>query len=126
MFNKKDYESLSKILKAEPNVVRPKLNPVLDSLDDVFFNFDLLVNNNPLYVDKTVSAVSFLKSNFESSLSSALERDDSYALRNISLRVGFIFGSSASGFSKFYHSLSLGYAFRSLVGKYSLGKKKLE
>lgn len=123
--NKKDYESLNKILTASSDLVKPRLVPVLSSLDDVFFNFDLLINNNALYVGRPVNAVSFLKNKFEDSLSSALERDDSYALRDISLRVGFVFGSSASSFSRFYHSLSLGYAFKSLVDKYALTKNTL-
>jgi len=120
MFNqqKKDYDNLKKILSAK-EYANVSQDPVIKSLDDVFFVFEKLVNKNSSY---NINIKTYLNKNVNS-LNNALESGNSFVVDEICLKTSnFFIPKHYSLLKKKRDGFGFYYAFKSLIEQYEFNK----
>jgi hypothetical protein len=94
---REDYDSLKKLLSADNINQNLNVKPsIITSLDDVFSNFELLVEAHPFHSGTNINVYDYLMSTVKKPLSDALKNGDSYAVNTICFKVGQAFRPSYS------------------------------
>jgi len=116
--------NLKKILSVNPSI---KFNVgnrhIINSLDDVFDNFDALVNSHSYYALSNIDVKSYLNSNFKVALNDALKNGNYFVVTDICFKVAKALSPRNKGFfRRKKDEYSLGYALKSLIEQYELSK----
>lgn len=101
---------------------------VVESIDDVFSKFHILINNHPAYsrdvYSSNIDVKSQLKNNFGESIEIAARNKDDKAIHNICSSIAKLYVPKDLGLKKkFFEKNALTYALKSFVREYVVFNK---
>jgi len=122
--NSARINTVKSILSATPvSALNPKGKVIITSLDDVFKNFDILVNSHPEYVSNNIDVKSYLNSKVKDVLNNALNDRNSFDVDDVCFKVAkFLSPKNYGFFKRKKEEYSLGFALRSLIKQYELSQ----
>lgn len=137
MFNRdninNDYEVFRKLKEAKADLAFDEVTSsnkvVLESLDDVFFRFEKLVNSHPSYSSDlysgSVSVKEHLSRMYSSVLADAIESGSSKKVHRICSKISELYVPKDVGFvSRFLEKRSFVYALKSYIKDFKLSNSK--
>lgn len=137
MFNRTgindDYEVFRKLKEAKADLAFDEVTSsnkvVLESLDDVFFRFEKLVNSHPSYSDDlysgSVSVKDHLSKTYGSVLADAIESGSSKKVHCVCFKISELYVPKDIGFvGRFLEKRSFVYALKSYIKDFKLSNSK--
>lgn len=133
MFNRKmrneDYEAFRKLKEAKVDLalgdVSESNKVVVESLDDVFSKFEVLVNSHPSYsgdvYSGSIRVKDHLSENYSSALIDAIESGSSKKVHRICARISELYVPKDINFvNRFFEKRSFSHALKSYINDFNL------